>query len=104
MSVSRGTPVSSETSGEAYRNDPAASWTDTRARTLPASRRKRCSQGSAAMPLPSTAFRWRFGTPTRVLSAAGKRALALQVGQRAVQLPGREVAGEQALEAVALVR
>ena len=46
--VSRGTPVSSDTSGDAYRYDPAASCTETSARTLPASSRKRCSQGSGA--------------------------------------------------------
>ena len=40
------------------RNDPAASWTETSARTLVASMRKRLSQGSEAMPLPSpTALR-----------------------------------------------
>ena len=48
ISVSRGTPVSSVTSEDAYRNEPAASCTDTSARTLPASSRKRCSQGSGA--------------------------------------------------------
>src|SRR6185436_6327952 len=103
FSVSRGTPVSSDTSDDAYRNDPAASWTETSALTLAASMRKRCSQGSGAMPLPSTALRCRLGTPTCVLSACERRALG-QFGQRAIQLRGRELAEPQALEAVALVR
>src|SRR5215212_4719674 len=103
-SVSRGTPVSSETSGDAYRNVPAASCSDMSARTLPASSRKRSSQGSAAKPLPSTALRCRFGTPTLHLSAAGDRFLARQGGQGAVQLASGELAEPEALQPVALVR
>src|SRR3954453_15817924 len=103
-SVSRGTPVSSETSGDAYRNDPAASCTDTSARMLPASRRNRCSHGSGATPLPSTAFRCRFGTPTLSLSAAWVRPLARQCRPFPVQLARRELAEAQALEPEALVR
>src|SRR5215210_5151678 len=104
ISVSRGTPVSSETSGDAYRKVPAALWTEISARTLPARSLKRSSHGSGAMPLPSTAFRWRLGAPTLVLSAAERRALARQIRQGPIQLACGELPEAEALEPVALVR
>ena len=73
--------------------------------TLPASSRKRCSHGSCAKPLPSTAFKCRFGTPILPLIGGGGTTLSAAGPPERGRAPARCASPEpQALEAVALVR